>query len=196
MRHASNVGTAGHSRQSSESSAQTRSGLLSGQHMARLWTRLARMYGHRWTSSFGEADDGTWRAGLVGITPQEVAHGLGECAKRDDPWPPTLPEFRVLCRPRDGRTPEQRARDARIEDEQRDPLPSLEHVAGKSTTGRQWMALWIIDGLRPMPAGMTMDDVDAWMGDADIEAMRERVERERWILLGRYGHTRQTWAAA
>ena len=67
--------------------------------MDRLWTRMTRIYGHRWTSSFGDGDDGTWAMGLHDILPTEIAHGLSACVTRDHDWPPSLPEFRHLCRP-------------------------------------------------------------------------------------------------
>ena len=61
---------------------------------------MARIYGHRWTSSYGETDDGTWLKGLQGLTPAQVGRGLSRCAThRPDGWPPTLPEFRALCTP-------------------------------------------------------------------------------------------------
>ena len=34
--------------------------------------------------------------------------------------------------------------------------------------------------------GMTMDDVDRWLGDADLEAMRAQVRREESRILGRF----------
>jgi len=52
----------------------------------------------------------------------------------------------------------------------------LEQIAMRTATGRRWMALWIIKKIRPMPRGMTMDDVDHWLGDADVEQMRREVE--------------------
>lgn len=66
--------------------------------MARLWEKMGRIYGHKW-SSVAESDDGTWLDGLRGITPEEVAHGLSGCMGRDNDWPPDLPEFRKLCKP-------------------------------------------------------------------------------------------------
>lgn len=61
---------------------------------------MVAIYGHKWTSSYGldDADD-TWLRGLGGITPSEIAAGLSACVLRADPWPPTLPEFRAMCRP-------------------------------------------------------------------------------------------------
>jgi len=62
------------------------------------------MYGHRWTSSYGPEDDGTWRKGLHGITPAQVGTGLVHCLERGpndsgEDWPPTLSEFRAMCLP-------------------------------------------------------------------------------------------------
>lgn len=55
------------------------------------------MYGHRWTSQFGEADDGTWLAGLRNLTPEQIGHGLSRTIEECIEWPPTLPHFRDLC---------------------------------------------------------------------------------------------------
>ena len=68
-------------------------------HIARLWERMAAVYGHRWTSAYGDADDGTWLQGLADMTPEQIGHAIGRCATRDDAWPPSLPEFRRLCLP-------------------------------------------------------------------------------------------------
>ena len=59
------------------------------------------MYG----SKFADAWRGTehrvmlrvWADGLTGFTPREV--GIGMAALKARPWPPTLPEFLLLCRP-------------------------------------------------------------------------------------------------
>lgn len=57
---------------------------------------MTRIYGHKW-SSISERDDGTWLAGLVGITPEQIASALGRLVLMTREWPPTLPEFRKLC---------------------------------------------------------------------------------------------------
>lgn len=67
--------------------------------MTRLWLRMTKIYGHRWTAGFGESDDGTWAKGLRGMSPEQIAFGLSRCVERGDSWPPTLPEFRALCTP-------------------------------------------------------------------------------------------------
>lgn len=62
-----------------------------------LWRRMTRIYGHRWLSNFGERDDGTWAAGLRGITAQHLAAGFRATVDSGEYWPPSLPQFRALC---------------------------------------------------------------------------------------------------
>lgn len=64
-----------------------------------LWEKLAAIYGHKWVSSFGEADDGTWLRVLTGLAREQIAVGLRSCLDRIDPWPPGAAEFRRLCLP-------------------------------------------------------------------------------------------------
>ena len=74
--------------------------------MASLWERLAHIYGHKFTATFGVSAivDGelsavakTWASGLSGISGEEIAKGLHAMCERADAWPPTLPEFRAAC---------------------------------------------------------------------------------------------------
>jgi hypothetical protein len=63
---------------------------------------MAEIYGHRWTSAYGDSTEadgaaGTWAKGLAGVTPAQLADGLKACLASSDPWPPTLPEFRAMC---------------------------------------------------------------------------------------------------
>lgn len=61
---------------------------------------MAEIYGHRWTSSYGDSEAGTaqtWAKGLAGVSPVQLAAGLSDCIASADPWPPTLPEFRARC---------------------------------------------------------------------------------------------------
>ena len=62
-----------------------------------LWERMGMIYGHRWTSGFGEADDGTWLTALSDLPPAALANGVAKCIKGGPHWPPTLPEFRDIC---------------------------------------------------------------------------------------------------
>lgn len=58
---------------------------------------MAKIYGHKWVSSYGEADDGSWGKGLAGITPEQIGVGLDQILKDGESWPPSLPEFRMMC---------------------------------------------------------------------------------------------------
>lgn len=68
---------------------------------------MAAIYGHRWTSAYGERCDDdagvltvagdTWQRGLSGVSEQAIAVGLQGCLMSTDPWPPTLPQFRAMC---------------------------------------------------------------------------------------------------
>lgn len=60
---------------------------------------MAMVYGHRWVSSYGEADDGTWLSGLHDVTTDQIGAGLEKCRTSKEGWPPTLPEFRAMCLP-------------------------------------------------------------------------------------------------
>jgi len=62
---------------------------------------MAAIYGHKWVSAHGDSDitRDTWQRGLRDITTAELAAGLRAVIARPDPWPPSLPEFRALCRP-------------------------------------------------------------------------------------------------
>lgn len=69
---------------------------------------MGHLYGYKWTGFYGDAavsDDGdltdaaiTWGSGLAGLTGQQIANGLHACLDREDKWPPSLPEFRQLCK--------------------------------------------------------------------------------------------------
>lgn len=69
--------------------------------MRRLWQRMAEIYGHRWTSAYGDdagASAGqTWARGLSGLAPAQIASGLDSVLASADEWPPTLPQFRAMC---------------------------------------------------------------------------------------------------
>lgn len=66
--------------------------------MATLWLRMTELYGHKWTSVHGESDTSdTWGKVLFGLGREQLAAGMQACAKSDDPWPPSAPEFRAMC---------------------------------------------------------------------------------------------------
>lgn len=65
----------------------------------RLWQLMGSLYGHKWTTAYGdEADpDRVWQATLTGVSEEQIRLAMGELAKRGDEWPPSAPEFRRLC---------------------------------------------------------------------------------------------------
>lgn len=69
--------------------------------MQQLWLRMAEIYGVRWTSSYGDDPSKgaaqTWAKGLAGLSGDQLARGLSSCIASAEPWPPTLPEFRMHC---------------------------------------------------------------------------------------------------
>jgi len=73
--------------------------LLPRSLVVRLWTLMTEMYGHRWTSAFGDEIDphNVWGAALRGLDETQIRHGLGQCVATGLDWPPSAPEFRSLC---------------------------------------------------------------------------------------------------
>lgn len=64
-----------------------------------LWQIMSSMYGHKWVSSFGdEVDpDKVWASCLKGISRDQIKFGLNQCATSGREWPPSAPEFRLMC---------------------------------------------------------------------------------------------------
>lgn len=66
----------------------------------RLFERLLAMYGRKFADMWGCVEIGAmksaWAKALGDLTTDEISAGLGRCLERE--WPPTLPEFRNLCR--------------------------------------------------------------------------------------------------
>lgn len=64
-----------------------------------VWQLMGSMYGHRWTSSFGDSvdPDRVWAATLAGLDEAQVRHGMRQCVAQGHEWPPSAPEFRKLC---------------------------------------------------------------------------------------------------
>lgn len=72
---------------------------LERQKIESLWSLMSSMFGHRWTSSYGdEVDpDRAWQAALKGMTEAMVKQGLNRVAASGLEWPPSAPEFRAMC---------------------------------------------------------------------------------------------------
>lgn len=66
-----------------------------------LFDQMLLAYGKKFTDQWGGTDPDKlyehWRLQLSGYTPAEITRGVAALESRD--WPPTLPEFKKLCRP-------------------------------------------------------------------------------------------------
>ena len=76
---------------------KTLSTSINEKHIERIWERMTMIFGHKWASSYGERDDGTWLVGLGELTLEQISHGLNEVLKSDMEWPPSLSKFRQMC---------------------------------------------------------------------------------------------------
>lgn len=67
----------------------------------RIFQRMENFYLSKWVDSFGsiprERVKQAWAEELAEYTPSEIKRGLEACRTRV--WPPTLPEFLLMCRP-------------------------------------------------------------------------------------------------
>jgi len=71
--------------------------MLTEAHIAKLWTYMGHVYGHRWLTNFGLTDSGVWLDWLRRLSPEQLAAGIARLKVRLDPWPPSAPEFLQLC---------------------------------------------------------------------------------------------------
>lgn len=67
----------------------------------RIFQRMENFYLSKWVDSFGsiprERVKRAWAEELAGYSGMEIKNGLDACRTRQ--WPPTLPEFLMMCRP-------------------------------------------------------------------------------------------------
>lgn len=62
---------------------------------------MTNMYGHRWSSQFSNPDAVCrWEAALARCSGEQLAKGLAACLNSGKEWPPTLPGFLALCKPK------------------------------------------------------------------------------------------------
>ncbi|MFT0137374.1 hypothetical protein ACEK07_04930 [Alcanivoracaceae bacterium MT1] len=66
--------------------------------IVQVWQRLASMYGHKWTSTYGLVVAPLWEKALQLLPVERLKVALGQCIARPDAWPPSLPEFVALAR--------------------------------------------------------------------------------------------------
>lgn len=68
-------------------------------HLETIWLKMAEMFGHRWTGSFGESadPDHAWARVLAGLSGRQIANGLMLLSHSAEAWPPSAPAFRAMC---------------------------------------------------------------------------------------------------
>lgn len=64
-----------------------------------LWVRMTEIYGSKWTGQYGDRPLETWINGIADLTHAQIAEGLRRMVKHGSDWPPSLPTFRLFCRP-------------------------------------------------------------------------------------------------
>ena len=74
---------------------------LADSQVESLWARMAAIYGHKWTSSFGDDPAGiageTWAVFLGDLTGRQLSEGFRACIASGEEWPPSLPQYRAWC---------------------------------------------------------------------------------------------------
>lgn len=79
--------------------------LITKRDVSELWVNMAQAFGLRFTSSFGEQDNGVWYEILRSLTRLELAQGFKSMLKsykpnereRKEVWPPNAKEFYLFC---------------------------------------------------------------------------------------------------
>ena len=64
----------------------------------RFWLRMTEMYGGMWTNAQGDEPNETWWLGLRDLKPEQIKKGIESLRDSAKPFPPSLPEFRGLCK--------------------------------------------------------------------------------------------------
>lgn len=66
-----------------------------------VWAHMAGLYGHTWTSSYGDNSrslaGAEWAKTLAGLSRAQVEHGIDACRAEGAEWPPSAPRFRGMC---------------------------------------------------------------------------------------------------
>ena len=65
-----------------------------------LWGRMTEIYGHKWTSSYGTKPTDVWSKQLSALSRDDLKRGVTVCMTNGEAWPPSLPEFLAMCRPK------------------------------------------------------------------------------------------------
>lgn len=85
------------SQPASEEQTRTETARCSDEDVLAIWERMGSIYGHKWTGTYGEKIDPVWKRALQSMPVDRLKLALARCARRDDAWPPSLPEFMALA---------------------------------------------------------------------------------------------------
>lgn len=59
---------------------------------------MGGLFGEQWTRQFGLSDHtGEWGRTLADVTPEQMKIGLDRLRSSGSGWPPTAPQFRLMC---------------------------------------------------------------------------------------------------
>lgn len=111
-----------------------------------LWLLMARLYGHKWTSNFGDQVDpgNVWAACLRGISADQIRFGMSELVRLECEWPPSGPEFRGMCSGESDTSWEHRNQAKSVDQAlDREPVIALENITQREqrkAKGRERMA--------------------------------------------------------
>lgn len=73
---------------------------------------MTNLYGHKFTSVFGETPHEDWVTVFVGVTGRQIADGLNQCLENYPEWPPGAAQLRALCLGKNPRNTDSEGNDA------------------------------------------------------------------------------------
>lgn len=136
--------------------------------VAAIFAKMALDYGKKFTDQWGgsnpDALNAHWVSELTGYTPREIKRGLAAMDSKD--WPPTLPEFKKMCRA---------------------PLNEMatyyEAIAGLEARGKGEMGQWSHPAVYWAASFLRADlmsQTHAQMRDRWAAALKAQMERSEW----------------
>lgn len=136
--------------------------------VAAIFAKMQLDYGKKFTDQWGatnpDALNAHWVSELTGYTPREIKRGLAAMDGKD--WPPTLPEFKKMCRA---------------------PLNEMatyyEAIAGLEARGKGEMGAWSHPAVYWAASLLRVDlmsQTHAQMKDRWAAALKAQMERSEW----------------
>lgn len=143
---------------------------------------MCAIYGaDRWERAYGAEPSRAWADAVGHCTLDDIARGIGVAESVYSQWLPTLGQFRAWCRKVQVGTFSGSAGGELSQ------MPRLEDLGGASASGQQWLAYMRFEGLVATPPEMPFSAIEDALEGADVQGMRDRVERETKRLRARSG---------